>query len=250
MPTPFTHLEVAQRLIADDALPPQTRAEIKESLGAFLLGSIAADARVNAGTDRAATHFYHYGRPIDQPPHQIMLSRYPALQRPTDNHHRAFIAGYVAHLSVDEHWTTHMTHPYFGLAEWADMNERFYMLHIILIYMDERDHNRLEAWQADALHSAQPQDWLPFMPDAVLRGWQHLIYDQIRVGGISQTLTIFGGRIGKSPAQLRHILDAQDTMQARLWRHIPQTLLTHTEAAMYTYAREQVAAYWEATSQP
>lgn len=244
MPTPFTHLEIAQRLLDDPQLSPAVRAELNAERGAFLLGGVAADARVNAGTARADTHFYQYGAPIERPPHEIMLDAHPHLRTPADAAHRAFVAGYVAHLAVDEHWTTNMTYPHFALREWRDQQERYYMLHIILIHMDERDYNRLEAWQAPALRRAEPSGWLPFMGDDVLRSWRDLIYEQICDDGDSRTLTIFGGRIGKTPDQMRRILDSPTAIQTRLWQYIPRQLLAEVEAGMYAYARDMVRAYW------
>lgn len=245
MPTPFTHLEIAQRLVSDEQLPLDLREALQDSVGAFLLGSIAADARVNAGTDRADTHFYSYTKPIERPPYQIMLERYPTLNQPTKPDHLAFIMGYIAHLCVDEYWAIHMSSPHFYMREWADVQERYYMLHIILIYMDERDYHQLADWQPDALHSAQPQTWLPFMSDEVLSGWQDLIYQQINAPNKSLTLEIFGGRIHKTAEELRQVLDTPEVMQQRLWQHIPLEILAEVEAGMYAYAREQIALYWQ-----
>lgn len=245
MPTPFTHLEIAQRLVADEHLSPVIRDALQTDIGAFLLGSIAADARVNAGTDRAETHFYTYTKPIEHPPYQIMLERYPTLNHPTTSAHQAFIMGYIAHLCVDEYWAIHMSSPHFYLREWEAPQERYYMLHIILIYMDERDYSHLAEWQASALQSAKPQDWLPFMSDDVLQGWQDLIYQQIDAPNKSRTLEIFGGRIQKTPEELREILDIPETLHQRLWQHIPLATLGDVEAGMYAYAREQIALYWE-----
>jgi hypothetical protein len=246
MPTPFTHLEIAQRLLSDEQLPPDLRQELQASIGAFLLGNIAADARVNAGTDRADTHFYSYTKPIERPPYQIMLERYPTLKRPSQPDHQAFIMGYIAHLCVDEYWALHMSTPHFYLRDWSSIEERYYMLHIILIHMDERDYLRLADWQAEALHTANPIEWLPFMSDEVLRGWQDLIYQQIDAPNKSRTLEIFGGRIHKTPDELREILDNPEIIHQRLWQHIPLDTLAEVEAGMYVYAREQMMLYWEA----
>lgn len=248
MPTPFTHLEIAQRLLFDEQLPSDLRQELHDSIGAFLLGSIAADARVNAGTDRAATHFYSYTRPIKRPPYQIMLERYPLLNQPTSPDHQAFIIGYIAHLCVDEYWALHMSAPHFYLRRWAADQERYYMLHIILIHMDERDYQHLADWQAEALNSAQPADWLPFMPDEVLRDWQDLIYQQINAPNKSRTLEIFGGRIQKTAEEFRQVLDNPTVIHQRLWQHIPRETLAEVEAGMYAYARQQIALYWEAVT--
>jgi hypothetical protein len=58
------------------------------------------------------------------------------------------------------------------------------------------------------------------------------------------TLNIFGGRIQKSPEEMRALMDNPGEVQARLWDHIPRSLLAQTESAMFAYAREQMLAYW------
>jgi len=243
MPTPFTHLEIAQRLLCDGEIPQATRDLLTRERGAFLLGSIAADARVGSGAPRDRTHFYAYGQDIVEHPWRVMIQKNPGLMQPKTDAHRAFIAGYVAHLSVDESWSLNMVGPHFVAREWGDQAFRFYMLHIILIYMDERDLARLEGWQAESLHTAIPQQWLNFMTDADLAHWRDLIDAQIAPDGKSQTLLIFGSRIGKTPDELRAFLDSPDEMQAGLWTHIPRPILAEIEALMYIHARTQMMHY-------
>lgn len=244
MPTPFTHLEIAQRLLADPLLPAELREELAQERAAFLLGSVAADARVN-GLSREDTHFYTYTNPITRPPWRAMLDYFPAINPPRTPAHRAFLAGYVAHLSVDVVWTLDMLGPHFATSEWGESRAfRFLMLHILLIYMDERDLVALQPWQSAALNSALPQAWLPFMPDPVLAEWRDFIYDQIKVDGLSQTLSVFGGRIGKTPDDLRSILDSPQQMQAGLWDNIPPEILAGIETRMYASARDEMALYW------
>jgi hypothetical protein len=247
MPTPFTHLETAQRLLADHTVPGTIRTLLNAHVGAFLLGNVAPDARVGAGVGREVTHFYDYREGIQAHPWRVMLRDYPTLTYPVDAEHRAFLAGYVAHLSMDEMWSLHMVGPHFAGREWADQKFRFYMLHIILIYMDERDRLRIGPWQASSLPAPHPVGWLPFMPDDSLIQWQALIAGQIQPGGDSQTLNIFGGRIGKSPEEMREFLDSTQNMQAGLWDHVTPEILAAVEARMYDHAREQLICYMAET---
>lgn len=243
MPTPFTHLNIAQRLLADDALDAAHRDALRAERGAFLLGSIAADARVGAGLPRDRTHFYTYGQDIVDHPWRVMLRHHPGLLHPHDAAHRAFVAGYVAHLAVDEYWSLNMVEPHFVRRNWGDRAARFLMLHIILVVMDEADLALLEAWQADALRAARPNRWLSFISDNDLTAWQDLIHAQIRPGGQSETLSIFGARINRTAAELRAILDSGETMQSGLWDHISRDVLAEVAAGMYAFARVQMAHY-------
>lgn len=241
MPTPFTHLEIAQRLLQDARLPAAIHAE----RGAFLLGNIAADARVHSGAARDSTHFYQYRVGIPEHPWRVMVQQYPALAHPQDPTHRVFVAGYVAHLAVDEIWSLELVGPHFARREWGgDLNHRFFMLQVLLIAMDERDFLRLDSWQGTCLESAAPRQWLPFITDSDLRHWQEFIAEQLQPGGSSKTLAILGERIGKTPAQLREMVDSAAYMQRALWQHIPKSLLDEVEAHLYTHALEQLIVYW------
>jgi hypothetical protein len=242
MPTPFTHLAVAQRLLVDEQLPASVRRLIDAERPAFLLGNIAADARISGNINREATHFFSYDRPIDEHPWRIMLAQHSSLRTPHSDAQRAFLVGYVAHLSMDELWSIEMVRPYFFGASWGDPKLRFLMLHIILIYMDERDYGLLADWQRGILLDAQPHEWTPFMDDATLRGWRDFIGGQI-APGISQTLFVFGERIRVPPEDLRAILDSPARMSGELWSNVAQSLLSEVEAHMYDHARAQMIHY-------
>ena len=246
MPTPFTHLEIAQRLLSDTQVNPAHRDLINAQRGAFLLGNIAADARVGNGAPREATHFYRYGQDINSRVWRQMTDDHPRLMQPHSPAHQAFVAGYVAHLTVDETWSMQMVAPHFAMREWGDTDDRmwrFFMLHIILIYMDQRDYAKLEAWQPQALTAASPHNWLDFISDDDLKRWQTLIYDQIKPDGEVQTLEIFARRIGKTPADFSVILDSETRMQDDLWANVSQATLHQVETQLYANARREMGVY-------
>ncbi len=243
MPTPFTHLLTAQRLLADPLVPAAQRALLTAQVGAFLLGGVVADAQGLAGISREQTHFYNYEHPISDPAWRTMLARYPALRGVRDPGRRAFLAGYVMHISMDEIWSLEMTGPQFARGEWAEHRQRFLMLHILLIYMDERDRARLDEGLSAALSAAEPDDWLPFLSDTVIRQWRDVIAPQIQPGGVSETLDIYGARLGKSADDLRAILDSPERMQAELWANVPPSVVAAVEDHMTEYARDQMVAY-------
>jgi hypothetical protein len=243
MPTPFTHLAFAQRALRDPALDEPIRALLNTERGAFLLGSVAADARVGAGAPRENTHFYAYGEMTSEKPWQVMLRHNPDLWQPRDAAHAAFVAGYVAHLAMDEHWSRHMVAPHFFHSDWVSSGHRFLMLHVILITMDERDFALLEGWQAGALRSAQPRHWLAFMPDIDLCAWQDLIYRQIKPEGASETYAIFAPRVRMTADELRGIMDTEEKLDDGLWQYVPRATLAAIERDMYRFALAQLRAY-------
>ena len=245
MPTPFTHLRIAQDLLADAALAPESRNLLRRHIPAFQLGSIVADARVASGAGREVTHFYAYGKPITQHPWRLMFQQHPVLHAARDEAQFAFLAGYVAHLAVDECWALSMVRPRFWEADWGGVERRdkFFALHLILTLMDERDEKALCAWQAQSLRRCEPCDWLPFMSDAVLRQWRDLVADQLEPQGTSRTLEIFSQRLGIDQREIRRALDDPAALQRHLWQYVPRQLLAQAEKRFYAFAREQLTVY-------
>lgn len=245
MPTPFTHLRIAQCLLADDSLSSAYRALLRRRLPTFQLGGIVADARVANGMSREETHFYAYGAPISERPWRRMLRQHAELGDPRDEAHLAFIAGYVAHLAADEAWALKMVRPQFWGRAWPDVTraDKFFALHLILTIMDERDERALESWQAGSLARCEPDGWLPFLPDAVLRGWRDMVAQQIAPGGGSRTLEIFSARLRREPAEIRAALDDKESLEYYLWRHVPEPLLAEVERQVYAFTRDQLAVY-------
>lgn len=243
MPTPFTHLATAQRLLTDNHLDKVERALLNAERGAFLLGNIAADARVSCGLRREDTHFYVYEQPVIDEVWRVMMRQHDLLRTNDPPAKRAFLAGYVAHLAIDEVWTVEMMRQHFVESAWRTQGHRYVMLHVILAYMDQRDELTLAGWQPDTLKSARPDQWLPFMPDADLADWRDYIAGQIAPDGRSETVDIFSGRITMKPAEFRAILDSRERMHTDLWQYVSQTRLAEVEAQMYVRARQQLHTY-------
>lgn len=247
MPTPFTHLMVAQRLSRDQRVPREIRDTILREEPAFLLGSVAADGRVDLGSERQETHFYRYDRPQTERAWRSMLRQHPSLSEADSVSHRVFLAAYVAHLAADEEWTMRMLRPHFAEREWRggeSRNERFRRLHYLLSWMDERDWMRLDETCAARLSAAKPANWLPFFSDDSMRNWRDRIAQQLPPTGVSETLAVFGRRIGQAPELIRARLDDEGWMHQHLWRNIPQSLLGDIEESLQAEAVEQLLAYW------
>ncbi|MCS7072674.1 MAG: zinc dependent phospholipase C family protein [Anaerolinea sp.] len=242
MPTPFTHLACAQRLITDEALPAALRAFIDAHYPAFLLGSVAADGHHLCGLRREETHFYAYERPMEDHPYRVMLARYPVLGQ-AEGAARAFTLGYIAHLALDEIWAVRMLRPHFVERNWGDRHIRFLMLHAILIVMDERDQALLSPETVAALGQADPRGWSPFMDDAALAEWRTIIHRQIAPGGTSETYAVIAPRVGLTVGQIAALMADQARLERDLWANIPRTLLAEVEAEMYAAARDHLLAY-------
>lgn len=243
MPTPFSHLKISERLLTDALVPQELRTFLGAYRADFLLGGIIADARPESGK-RGDTHFYEYNKPMPDNPWREMFRQYPSLLKPQSEAHKAFLMAYVAHLASDEYWSRYMLHPHFALGEWGEgLRERFFMLHFLLIAMDERDEALLSADVATCIRASEPLAWLPFLKDETIRDWRDYIAMQLE--SESETLQVFGARIETSPEDIRALLGNTETMQKKLWQHITPSLLAEIEAALYDFSREQMLIYWE-----
>lgn len=242
MPTPFTHLEITLRLMSDPLVPESVRKFIERNHADFLLGGVIADQRPEGGK-RVDTHFYEYTEPMPDNPWREMFRQHPSLKEPESEAHKAFLTAYVAHLSADEYWSRYMLRPHFANSDWGgDIRGRFYLLHMLLITMDERDQTSLPEGIGAVMKNSQPQNWLPFLTDALICDWRDFIAQQIDEDD-SQTLVIFGGRIRTSPEKVRELLDDEDYMQSQLWANVSREILAEIESKLYAFAREQMLVY-------
>lgn len=246
MPTPFTHLNIAQKILTDTQLLDEHRTFLGAHRGAYYLGSVAADARIEAADSRAATHFYTYTVKTNEHPWRVMLAQFPTLSHPQDASQRAFLAGYVAHLATDERWTLDMLDVHFAHGKWGEsLRWRFYVLHFLLTYMDERDEKALLSDSALTLRQSHPHAWLPFMPDATLCSWRDYLAYQLETQ--SETLAVMGSRIGHTPSEMRPKLDSSEWMNGSLWQHLSPATLAQIEGQMYDFSVEQLIQYLEET---
>jgi hypothetical protein len=247
MPTPFTHLAAAQKLISDPALPEVHRQFLRREWPAFLLGSIAPDSQHLADLRRDETHFFGYAMPID-PPVETMLNRYPALASPElkKTAHGAFVAAYVGHLKVDEIWWTTFSYPNFADQSWGlDFGFRLYVLHGILGLMDERDYNHLNHDVYLTLQRIEPQNWLSFLPDKAICGWRDMIAEQLSPEGEPMTLEILGSRVPQGINGLRELLDDPQQQQRDIWSNVSFDAWQAVEVLMYEQMRDTVISYLE-----
>lgn len=244
MPTPFMHMAIAHRLSVDDVVPAAVREAVLADWGAFLLGNVAPDARVSSGLKRTDTHFFDYTAVIDPPAAVAMLTTHPTLRHPLthDAAQAAFVAGYVAHLRVDEVWCTDALYPLFH--DWGTRQSRFEMLHMLLGYLDARDYETLPPTDYAPLHSATPTDWLPFIPDADLVTWRDLIANQLAPDGRNMTCDILAPRFGMTPEQMATFISDPAFMDAQLWANVPRPKVAEVERRLYHGARQALIDYY------
>jgi len=89
---------------------------LEDEPGALYLGSTAPDIRILTRWDRRLTHFFDFANFDEQDGVQAFFAAYPELRRndalkPST---KAFVAGYISHLVLDESWITDIYRPFFG----------------------------------------------------------------------------------------------------------------------------------------
>jgi hypothetical protein len=247
MPTPFMHLAFAKRLISDKNLPGSTHDLLGAGWGAFLLGSIAPDARVSSGLERSQTHFFEYLPRIDPPPVAAMLAQYAQLTRGAvaDDTQAAFVAGYASHLVMDAVWCTDLLFPVFFEGDWGTRAEKFLALHAVLATLDRRDRSLLPVEYYAQLSQAAPHGWLPFMDDAALSVWRDTIADQLAPGARSLTLDVLAHRMSMPVDEFTAFVNDEADMNRRVWANVPRDRLVAVEGTMYDHSRDAVIAYLE-----
>ncbi len=220
------HLALAEEILHGDALPPTTRRMLIRQRGPFLLGHTAPDVQTVSGQARDETHFYTIPRTSDRPAHETLFATHPVLAHaePLPPAQVAFVAGYVAHLLLDELWLDDIFRRYF-LPDWAPWRERSFLHNVLRTWMDRQDQQRLNGSVAIALREAEPQDWLPFVSDEHLRAWRDWLVGQFDPGHSVQTAEIFAQRMGVSVTEVEAVLRSPQQMKERVFCHIPQAAL-------------------------
>ena len=89
---------------------------VHDHLGSCFLGSTAPDIRAMTKWDREVTHFAPLSLDTVGTGTRRMLELYPELADPRDQNPatRAFVLGYISHLTADELWITTMFRPHFS----------------------------------------------------------------------------------------------------------------------------------------
>lgn len=127
MPSLGSHLTAAYGLATRLGNP-----HIEADRGAYYLGSTAPDMRILMRVDRRLTHFFDLEDFGEQDSTARMFEEHPELGDAVglDPATCAFIAGYITHLLMDEHYIQTIYRSYFGVRSelggdmWANLLDR------------------------------------------------------------------------------------------------------------------------------
>ena len=111
MPPLAIHTRIAKDIADDLCLPV-----LDDQRGNLYLGSTAPDIRIVTRWERERTHFFDIHNFDEQSSVQAFLDGNPVLAESggLDERTRAFVAGYLSHLVVDQTWIGAIYRPFFG----------------------------------------------------------------------------------------------------------------------------------------
>ncbi len=248
MPTPFNHIVLAQGLLEDDRLPKPVRARLQSSRSAFLLGNTAPDCAAFIGRPRAETHFFQVPLQETIPAHNRLLRAHPHLGRPPDLSpgHAAFIAGYLAHLWLDQAWISTVFEPYFGPGvSRGSFRQRLIEHNLLRAHLDLQVWGRIADDLGPILRHAKPENWLPFASDADLCRWRDHLAAQVEPGGSIRTVEVFAERLNMPRQKFARRLRSPKEMERSVFTHLPRREITAFWRRGISCTRELVRHYLE-----
>lgn len=228
------HLHVAEQILTMAGANGYGRLQqaLAAEWPAFYLGSVAPDVNAISTLPRENTHFYDVPPDPEETAYGTMLAQYPQLTNlaAMSPGQVVCVAAYSAHLLLDLVWLREVVYPFFHLANrWGDRQQRRLTHFILLTYLDTLALAELPKTAVSTLAAAQPNQWLPFIDDAILTAWQAMLVDQLQPGAAIKTIEIYAGRLNMSPAEFAANLQDPEWMEAQVFGKIPveqvQTIL-------------------------
>jgi hypothetical protein len=232
VPTPFYHLDLAEEMLAHGALAPEPKARLLSARPAFLFGNTAPDYVTLASLPRETAHFFNVPIRRAEPAHQRLLGQFPALRASSSlpDPQAAFIAGYLAHLWLDQAWIVTVFEPIFGPTVRRDSFQQRLLDHNLLrAHLDRSARSNLPDGLAEELTAAEPRDWLPFADDYDLAAWRDLLAQQLSPGGRSRTVDVFARRHGISSSSFTEMLNSGPMMMQAVFQHLSSHTLSHLQ---------------------
>jgi hypothetical protein len=241
-------LALAEDILTHPRLPSLVGRRLMHARSAFLLGSTAPDTCTLGGQPRPSTHFFEVPMKDSRPATQRLLTQHPQLaySKQLKLGHTAFLAGYLAHIAVDQAWVRCIFEPVYGLrASWLTFHQRLVNHNLLRAYLDQQYRGRLRDDLAAVLRDAEPNAWLPFTPDTTLHRWRDHIAEQLEPGARSYTVAVFAERLGIKAEGFAARLQSQEDLDRSIFRHISNRRLEAFHRFSLRLMLEVVMAYFE-----
>ena len=166
-------------------------------MGYYLLGSTSPDIRVITRRRREEYHFAPLD--FDRPGTGVdgMFKARPELRAASDHDGptRAFVAGYITHLTVDETWITRMFRPYFGdRSVFDDETEGHVMDRALQLELDRQSWAAVDS-TLTLLSSATGRVGTGLIPQETLDQWREWVTGHLEGGFSWERLRFMARRI-------------------------------------------------------
>lgn len=181
-----------------------------------------------------------------QPAYLQLLARYPhlAVVQRMEAELASFIAGYIAHLWLDQFWIARIFEPIYGPdVPRASFRSRLADHNLLRTYVDRRHRTLLPDSIANELERADPAGWLAFVADGELRAWRDILIKQLHPGAPSETIDVFSQRLGIHPRDFAARLESPSDMQQAVFQYLSREQLLAFDRHAIRCTIKLVAAY-------
>lgn len=156
---------------------------LDDERGSLYLGATAPDIRVVTRWERERTHFFDLNNFDEQDGVAAFFQAYPSLaggavEPPT----RAFVAGYLTHLVMDERWISSVYRPHFGERSPLGGDLRANIMDRALQFSmdcDRRKDREFMAHVVDAVARCDLELEIDFIDSDSLSQWQRIVTDMM-----------------------------------------------------------------------
>ena len=190
MPNLPTHMDIASCAAAQLENPV-----IEANLGHFILGSISPDVEKSYQKSREQFHFapLSFGSVGDGV--IGLFEKHPYLESRVSDQTRAFVAGYVSHLILDEVWIVEMFRPWFGnSAVFEDRALGLVYDRAMQLELDRHVHSTIGSVVSLLEQATAPVD-VNFIPDDTLNDWRCFVVKLVGAGFTWDRLRFMARRI-------------------------------------------------------
>ena len=177
MPPITLHMVLASNLAKN-----LSREELISHDGWYLLGATTPDIRVITKQNRQDTHFFDLSVMEHQDSVELFIRSTPSISDPgsLNTQARAFIAGYISHLSFDESYITNVYRPNFLNSEQIGSSIKASLMDRLLQFDLDRTYSndpQLRTHLCEALSFTINDIKLGFIEIDTLRKWRDVVSD-------------------------------------------------------------------------
>jgi hypothetical protein len=155
---------------------------LDDERGSLYMGATAPDIRVVTRWERQRTHFFDLNNFDEQDGVAAFFEAHPALAGRIEGPTRAFVAGYLTHLVMDERWISSVYRPYFGERSPLGGDLRANIMDRALQFSMDCDRRADPGFMAHVVDAVARCDLafdIGFIDQETLAQWQRIITDMM-----------------------------------------------------------------------